>query len=111
MIYDEENDSYICHNNRRLEYIGNTKYTTATGYKISKKVYQCSSCENCEFRKNCYKGKYSKKITISPNFSRLRKQSLENITSEKGILLRINRSIQVEGAFGVIKNNYGFKRF
>lgn len=111
MIYDEENDSYICHNNRRLEYAGNTKYTTATGYKISKKVYKCSNCENCEFRKDCYKGKYSKKITISPNFSRLRKQSLKNITSEKGILLRINRSIQVEGAFGVIKNNYGFKRF
>ena len=35
----------------------------------------------------------------------------ENILSEKGILYRMNRSIQVEGAFGVLKNNYEFQRF
>ena len=28
-----------------------------------------------------------------------------------GILLRTNRSIQSEGAFGVVKQNYGFQRF
>ena len=32
-------------------------------------------------------------------------------TSEKGITLRINRSMQVEGAFGVLKEDYGFRRF
>ena len=111
MVYDKENDSYICHNNRKLEYIGDRTVTSATGYETSRKVYKCSNCENCEFRKDCYTGKYSKEITISQNFSKLRKESLENITSEEGILLRINRSIQVEGAFGVIKNNYGFNRF
>lgn len=111
MIYDEENDRYICHNNKYLEYIKTISRKTATGYSISKKIYKCSNCKNCEFRSNCYTGKYSKKITVSPKFSELRKESLKNITSEKGNLLRINRSIQVEGAFGVIKNNYGFKRF
>ena len=40
-----------------------------------------------------------------------RRQSLQNITSETGIKLRVNRSIQVEGAFGVIKENYSFRRF
>ena len=35
----------------------------------------------------------------------------ENILSEKGILYRMNRSIQVEGAFGVLKNDYEFQRF
>ena len=29
----------------------------------------------------------------------------------KGILLRINRSIQSEGAFGVVKQDYGFRQF
>ena len=38
-------------------------------------------------------------------------ESYENILSEKGILYRMNRSIQVEGAFGVLKNNYEFQRF
>lgn len=40
-----------------------------------------------------------------------RRRSLQNITSERGIKLRVNRSIQVEGAFGVIKENYAFRRF
>ncbi len=31
--------------------------------------------------------------------------------SEKGILYRMNRSIQVEGAVGVLKNDYEFQRF
>lgn len=40
-----------------------------------------------------------------------RRNSLENITSERGIELRMNRSIQVEGAFGLLKNDFGFRRF
>lgn len=33
------------------------------------------------------------------------------ITSDDGIILRMNRSIQVEGAFGVLKEDYAFRRF
>ena len=47
----------------------------------------------------------------SKPFAELRQNSLENITTPKGILLRMNRSIQVEGAFGVIKEDSGFRRF
>ena len=42
---------------------------------------------------------------------RQRAESLKRITSEEGIVLRMNRSIQSEGAFGVIKENYGFRQF
>ena len=40
-----------------------------------------------------------------------RQESYENIMSETGILYRMNRFIQEEGAFGVLKNDYGFQRF
>ena len=40
-----------------------------------------------------------------------RQESYENILSETGIKYRMNRSIQVEGAFGVLKNDYEFQRF
>ena len=43
--------------------------------------------------------------------TRLRAQSLENISSDTGITYRINRSIQVEGAFGLLKTDFGFRRF
>ena len=44
-------------------------------------------------------------------FADFRNKSRENITTPKGIKLRMNRSIQVEGAFGVLKQDYGFRRF
>ena len=40
-----------------------------------------------------------------------RPKVLEALTSEEGTLLRVNRSIQVEGVFGVLKEDYGFRRF
>ena len=39
------------------------------------------------------------------------KEVIENLQSERGIELRVQRSIQVEGAFGVIKEQLGFRRF
>ena len=39
------------------------------------------------------------------------KEVIENLNSELGIELRIQRSIQVEGAFGVIKEAMNFRRF
>jgi hypothetical protein len=39
------------------------------------------------------------------------KEVIENLNSELGVELRIQRSIQVEGAFGIIKEQVGFRRF
>ena len=35
---------------------------------------------------------------------------MERILSDEGILLRINRSIQVEGSFGELKQDMQFRR-
>ena len=48
---------------------------------------------------------------MTPTFVENRKESLDNILSDEGILLRMNRSIQVEGVFGILKQDYGFRRF
>lgn len=50
-------------------------------------------------------------MQVSKTFVEKRQNSYKNIQTEKGIKLRVNRSIQVEGAFGVLKNDYGFNRF
>ncbi|MBR4409967.1 MAG: hypothetical protein IKV72_04835 [Firmicutes bacterium] len=44
-------------------------------------------------------------MSVSREFLRLREQSHMNITREKGIKLRVNRSIQAEGAFGSLKED------
>lgn len=40
-----------------------------------------------------------------------RQSALEQITTNEGKLLRVNRSIQVEGSFAQLKSNRGFERF
>lgn len=82
-----------------------------SGYTSIAKIYRCESCEGCPYYGKCYKGNYSKKIQVSERFDYFREESRKNIVSEKGILLRINRSIQAEGVFGITKQDYGFKRF
>ena len=48
---------------------------------------------------------------LKKTFWEMREASQENITTEHGIYLRMWRSIQVEGAFGLLKNDFGFRRF
>ena len=110
--YDETYDFYICPNGKKLTYTHDSKRKTDSEFIAVKKNYRCEDCSGCPHRELCYKGKYqNRQISISRNFLNQREISNKNITSEQGILLRTNRSIQVEGAFGVIKQNYHFTRF
>jgi len=52
-----------------------------------------------------------KNLETSKVFNKLRKEDLERIVSQEGCELRMNRSIQVEGSFGVIKQDMEFRRF
>lgn len=111
MIYDEENDTYICHNGKKLipQYV--TKKTSKNGYESEVTMYECKSCEGCPYKEKCTRAKGNKRMGVSKKFISLRQESYENITSKLGIQYRMNRSIQVEGAFGVLKNDYEFQRF
>jgi IS5 family transposase len=53
----------------------------------------------------------SKHFEVSKRFQEKRTEALERIATEKGIELRVNRSIQSEGTFGNIKENMSFRRF
>lgn len=112
MEYDKDNDYYTCAYGKRLDYRYDIKSKSANGYTIIKKVYANESCEGCPYQGQCHKSKRGyRSIKISQIFMEQRKRSRENIMSDIGIILRKNRSIQVEGAFGVIKEDYGFRRF
>ncbi len=52
-----------------------------------------------------------KNIEVSKRFQRQRQEDLERITSPEGIQLRVNRSIQAEGAFAMVKADMTFRRF
>jgi hypothetical protein len=111
LTYDENDDTYICKNGRKLFPLYTKQEKSASGYIRNVQVYESKNCRKCEFRKKCTPIRQKKRIAVSKKFLAYRKKSLENITSEKGIRLRVNRSIQVEGAFGVLKEDYLFRRF
>ncbi|WP_317079927.1 transposase, partial [Clostridium neonatale] len=111
MRYDAESDFYICHNNRKLIPTSIIHRTSASGYKSEVTVYECENCDNCIHKIKCTKAKGNRKIQVSKVFVKKREISYKNITTEFGIKLRINRSIQVEGAFGILKSDYEFNRF
>ena len=111
MTYLKDEDAYVCANEKKLYPIQLKKKATKSGSIKEETIYECESCENCPFKSKCTTAKGNKKLSVSKKFITYREKSLENLKSDEGIILRINRSIQVEGAFGVLKQNMRFKRF
>ena len=111
MGYDEITDTYTCHAGKELKPLFIKKQKSKSGYESEVTVYECEDCTGCPHKEKCTRAKGNKRLYISKSFLEKRQESYENILSEKGILYRMNRSIQVEGAFGVLKNDYEFQRF
>jgi hypothetical protein len=111
MAYDHEQDMYICKNGKPLLPVGTKARKSKSGYASELTIYECESCEGCPLKSRCTKSVGCKRMEVSKCFVEFRGQSMANITSPRGILLRLNRSIQVEGAFGVLKEDHGYRRF
>lgn len=114
MTCHESDDYYLCYNNKKLEFEKIVYRKNKYGFKSESKVYLCKDCLNCSYSNDCIK--YSnktglKRIYISERFESLRKESEKNITTEEGIIERMNRSIQAEGIFSYIKTGMNYSRF
>ena len=77
--------------------------------------YKIDNCTDCPFKPYCMK--YSKNIDadnkifeVIPKFMKYKQQAESNLLSIKGIEMRVNRSVQVEGVFGNEKQNRGYTR-
>ena len=53
----------------------------------------------------------NKRLNVSKVMKQKRQETLERITTEYGTQLRMNRSIQAEGSFAVIKEDMNFRRY
>ena len=112
-------DSYLCANGKQVKCEGTKKRKSRSGYVIENTVYACHDCTGCPYKKDCIRGNNSKQpleqrekhFEVSKRLLELRAEDKERITSEEGKLLRMNRSIQAEGAFADVKEPQLFRRF
>ena len=71
----------------------------------------------CGLRKECqpytkiWNASNPKQIETNTAYDALLADNKKRLISAEGIQLRTNRSIQVEGTFGVLKEDFQFKRF
>lgn len=117
--YDSGNDFYTCRNNKKLvvDHLEHSK--SKTGYVSEKTVYRCEDCSNCPHKSDCIKGnncktpleERTKTLYVAKTFLKKRKEDLERILSDEGVLYRMNRSIQAEGSFGDLKQDMSFRRY
>ena len=119
MPYDEERDSYLCHAGKEIRWISDRRARTKTGYIRTISIYRCDDCKGCPHKTDCIKGNNCKTpmedrlktLQVSKTLKQKRQEDLERITSDYGIQLRMNRSIQAEGSFANVKEDMGFRRY
>ena len=119
MAYDAEKDEYICSNGKRLKPLFDRHRKSRNGYVSTVTVYECESCQGCPYKEKCIHGnncktpmeERNKRLNVSKVMNKMRRETLKRITSEYGTQLRMNRSIQAEGSFAVIKEDMNFRRY
>ena len=119
MAYDPETDTYTCANGKLIRSSYEKHSKSASGLALTTTVYECSDCDGCQLKEKCIRSCGSKKtleerhkvLYVSKRFARQREAMEKKISSEEGILLRVNRSIQAEGTFAFAKEDMDFRRF
>ncbi len=84
--------------------------------KANSTFYKVEGCNKCQFNLYCKrfmkdKNENYKIFEVTIELQKYIQQAEANLLSIAGIEMRVNRSSQVEGAFGVIKQDIQYERF
>ncbi len=111
---NENSDGFIClggKEGRQIAFDSKNHQRKKKG-----KLYEFQGCNSCPYAYKC-KEKMKKKdndfkrVELIVEYEILKEEARKNLLSRKGIEIRVNRSIQAEGAFGQVKQNMGYVRF
>ncbi len=108
-MYDEQNDWYICRNNKLLKGSGRV-VDDGKGHPVKKYFSLQSDCKNCLLRKSCITEKAkTKKIQHSIYKAELERAKARQQTVKAKVMKR-KRSSTVEPVWGTLINFTGMKR-
>ena len=104
-----ENGNPVCPNGKEFHYLY-SRPVRGNKFGRTEEMYQCEDCSCCLYKEKCCKCEGNRIVRINEELTLFHKEVLHNLNSVHGALLRMNRSIQAEGAFGTIKWNRAYKR-
>ena len=80
-------------------------------YGRTEELYECENCEGCPYKAECCKSaKGNRTIRVNQELTSFHEEVISNLECIHGALLCMNRSIQSEGTFGIIKWDRNYKR-
>ncbi len=110
--YDVISDSFVCPNNRYVDFEKYTSRTDKYGYRRDFKQYKCEDCSDCPLKQLCTKAKGNRTILYNPTYEELKANQrhllLENKETKE---IYSRRKIEIESVFGNLKQNMAFTRF
>lgn len=106
----DEKGNIICPKGRKFKFKCE-RPVKGNKYGRTEEVYECENCNNCELKNDCCpKAKNNRTIRLNRELTKIHEEVLRNLCSIHGALLCMNRSIQAEGTFGIIKSDKSYKR-
>ena len=105
---DEDGD-LICPNGKKFLF-AYRKPVKGNRYGRQEEYYTCEDCSGCPYAAQCKKTDKNRTVRMNTELSAMHKEVIENLENIHGALLRMNRSIQAEGTFGVMKYDRWYKR-
>ena len=107
----DEKGNMICPNGRKFIFKC-SRAVKGNRYGRSEELYECENCEGCPYKAECCKSaKGNRTVRINRELTSFHREVISNLESIHGALLCMNRSIQSEGTFGIVKWNRSYKRF
>jgi transposase len=110
-VYNEQDDYFICPNDRKVIFRHYSKRTDTYGQTRDFKIYECEDCTGCPFKEQCTKAKGNRQVHYNPVYEEMKVKAKESLWSDEGSQIYSQRKIEVESVFGHIKGNRSFRRF
>ena len=105
----DEEGNLRCPNDKKMVF-SYRKHIKNNNYGRQEEVYVCEDCTGCPYANQCKKTDKNRTVRLNEELTSMHKEVLDNLESIHGALLRMNRSIQAEGTFGVMKYDRWYKR-
>ena len=105
----DKEGNMVCPNGKAFHF-AYRKAVKGNRYGRQEEYYKCEDCSGCPYAEKCKKTDKNRTVRINEELSSMHKEVLDNLESIQGALLRMNRSIQAEGTFGIMKYDRWYKR-